>query len=350
MTSKMMAFRMTEWGQPPQKMEVDVPQVGPGQVLIKVAGVGLCGSDSNMQFIPQDVGDQLGWNMPFTLGHEAGGWIEQVGPGVTGFEPGEAVVLNSSNSCGGCSYCLEGQEHNCTVQNFGRGYGRDGSLAKYVLVENPREIIKLDKLDPRTAGPLVDAAATSYHGVKRLLPYLVPGSTVIVIGIGGLGSFAVQLLKVLSPARVIAVASSASRLVYARELGADDTINRAETDLTAGIRELAPEGAHVVMDFIGSDDTINQGISSLRKGGAFALVGSSHGRLSGELYSTLPKDGEVFVYEGASIAETREVISLAEEGKIRNDVDIYSFDEVEAALNDRSHGDTRGRPLIQMVD
>ena len=348
MTETMQAFRMLDWGQPPEMSEAPVPTAGPGQVLVRVAGVGVCGADPNMQKIPKEFGLQMGWNMPFTLGHETGGWIEHIGEGVKGFERGDAVVLVSPNSCGSCSYCREGADINCSYGSAGRGYGRDGGLAKYVLVENPRGLIKLNSLDPRTSGPLVDAGATSYHGVRRILPRLRPGTTAAIIGPGGLGAFAVQFIKVLSAARVICLDTNQARLDYARELGADHVINSAETDADAALRELAPDGVHAVMDFVGLDATIDTGIRALRAGGAFALVGSAPGKLTRDWINGLPKDGEVFTYQGSTIADTEDVVRLAEDGKIRNDVELYPFDQVEEAYGKLVRGELQGRAVIQV--
>jgi alcohol dehydrogenase, propanol-preferring len=342
MTQKMTAFRLLEWGGSPQRAEVDIPQPAAGQVLVRVAGVGVCGSDPKMSNLPAVVGDMFGWNMPFTLGHEVGGWIEELGDGVTGFDKGDPVVLVSSHSCGACSYCLEGHDINCVEGHAGRGYGRDGGLAPYVLVEHVREIIKLVSLDPATAGPLVDAGSTAYHGVRRVLPKLTPGSTAVVIGAGGLGSYAIQLLKVLSPARVVAVDTNPARLDFARELGADETFESSDP--------VGAEGAAVVMDFVGIDDTIRSGIRCLRKGGSFVLVGSGGGTLREGWYSALPKDGEIFTYEGATIADTRAVIALAEAGDIRVDVEEFSFDDIEVAYQRLQQGELQGRAVIRVAD
>ncbi|MBM3132484.1 MAG: alcohol dehydrogenase, partial [Chloroflexi bacterium] len=84
----MMAYRMVEWLKPPQIVEADIPDPGPGDVLVKVAGNGLCHSDIGMQQIPREIGEMIGWNMPFTLGHEVGGWVEALGEGVEGFAKG----------------------------------------------------------------------------------------------------------------------------------------------------------------------------------------------------------------------------------------------------------------------
>jgi len=349
MSNTMMAFRMLNWGEQPQKVEVAVPTPGPGQVLIQVAGVGVCGSDPKMIQIPDFIGRKLNWNMPFTLGHEVGGWIDKIGEGVTGFEPGDPVVLMGARSCGACSFCAEGADMNCDEGHYGRGYGRDGGLAPYVLVDHPREIIKLTTLDPVTAGPLTDAAVIPFHGVKRVLPKLTSGSTAVVIGVGGLGSFAVQFMKVLSPARVVAVDNNPSRLEYAMSLGADALIDSGDGETLQRLQEsLEADGAAVVLDFVGIDETIELGLACLRKGGSYGMIGANGGTLKKDWYGALPKDGEVFTYQGANLAEMREVIALAEAGKIRNDVDVYSFDEVEKAYEKLVNGQLQGRAVIKM--
>lgn len=344
---KMLAFRLNNWGETPRVDEVDVPRPGPGQVLVKVAGVGLCGSDPKMSSIPQTVGQMLNWRVPFTLGHEVGGWIEEPGEGVEDLAPGEPVALVSSHSCGCCSFCLEGADLNCQEGHVGRGYGRDGGLAPYVLVESAREIIKLDSLNPATAGPLTDAGATAYHGVKRVLPKLKAGSTAVVIGAGGLGSFAVQLLKVLSQASVVALDTNPARLDYVRTLGADQIINSASEEGASELKQLtAADPASAVLDFVGVDETIRTGLECLRRGGSYGLVGASGGTLKAPWYHLLPKDGEVFTYEGSSISDTREVIALAEAGKIRNEVDLYPFGKVETAYARLVAGKLRGRAVV----
>src|SRR4051794_29230994 len=169
----MRAYRMIGWSAPPRAVDVPVPSPGPGQVLVKVAGCGLCQSDLGMRQLPRAVGEKLGWTMPFTLGHEVAGWVAAArAPGV---REGDAVALVSPTSCGTCWYCVRGLDNSCPRGRTGRGYGRDGGLADYVLVDDPRSLLRLSALDPRGAGPLTDAGATAYHAVRRALPPVAPG-------------------------------------------------------------------------------------------------------------------------------------------------------------------------------
>lgn len=347
MSRTMLAYRLVDWEQPPQMVEVDVPKPGAGEVLVKVAGNGLCHSDIGMKHIPKMHGEMQRWHMPFTLGHEVGGWIEELGEGVQGLSVGDPVALISPNSCGTCSYCLRGQDNACLQSGFGRGYGRDGGLARYVLVGSARQVIQLQRLDPVTAGPLTDAGTTSYHAVKRALPKLIPGSTAVVIGAGGLGSFAVQFLRVLSPARVIAVDSNPARLDFARELGAHETLSGVSASTFQDLQALTNgQGAEAVLDFVGIDDTIAAGLAATRKAGAFALVGAGGGTLNQPWWFFLPKEADIFTFQGGTIADTQEVIALAEAGLIRNEVDLFPLSHVEEAYEKLDRGELRGRAVV----
>lgn len=346
----MRAYRVPGWGRPAGFEEVPVPEPGPGQVLVRVAGTGLCHSDLGMQQMPEETCVAMGWQVPFTLGHETGGHVAAIGAGVTTVAVGTPVALTSPSPCGDCSYCRAGSDNNCPHGTAGRGYGRDGGLAPYVLVESERWLVPLRTLDPTTVGPLTDAGTTAMHAVRRVLPRLGPSSTAVVIGAGGLGSFAVQLLRVLSPATVVAVDLHPARLDVARDLGAHEAVIGVDDATTEHLRGLSYDGLGVdaVLDFAGFDDTIRAGTAAVRPGGSYGLVGAGFGTLSAPWYSSLPRDGEVFTFQAGTIADTLEVIRLAEEGRIRNEVDLFSFDQVAEAYERLHAGTLRGRAVITM--
>jgi propanol-preferring alcohol dehydrogenase len=347
MANSMLAYRLTAWERPPEVVEIPVPSPGPGEVLIKVAGNGLCHSDIAMQSIPASFGPLIGWEMPFTLGHEIGGWIDRIGDGVTGWATGDKVVLVSMQSDGTCEFCLRGHDNACPAGTAGRGYGRDGGLAPFVVARASRDLIRLASMDPATAGPLTDAGATSYHAVKRVLPKLTPGSHAVVIGAGGLGSFAVQFLRVLSPATVTVVDANPARLAYAIELGAHHTVEGVDPLTTRSLREITgSKGADAVLDFVGIDSTIAAGLSSVRTLGSFGLVGAGGGSLNQPLMGSLPRGGEMFTFQGGCISDIIDVISLVESGLVRNDVELFTFDRVAEAYEKMEHGELRGRAVV----
>ncbi|MFC4906704.1 alcohol dehydrogenase catalytic domain-containing protein [Actinomadura gamaensis] len=344
----MRAYRIVGWREPPRLVDADVPEPGPGQVLVRVAGCGLCHSDLTMAGISAEIGEAIGWRVPFTLGHETAGRVAEVGAGVTAVRPGDPVALVSPASCGTCRLCARGLDASCPDGLAGRGYGRDGGLAEFVLAGSVRELVPLRGLDPATAGPLTDAGATAYHAVRRVLPRLHPDGTAVVIGAGGLGAFAVQFLRALGGARVVAIDTNPARLDHARELGADDALPGVDGGTAARVAELTGgRGADAVLDFVGADATIAAGVAMVGPAGAFGLVGAAGGGLRAPWSGTLPRDGEVFAFQGSSIADVREVVALAERGAIRNDVEVFPLDRVEDAYAALDKGSLRGRAVVR---
>ena len=342
----MVAYRIVAWGRPPELVEVPVPEPGPGEVLVEVAGNGLCHSDLTMAQMPGEMAEALGWHLPFTLGHEVGGRIAGLGAGVTGYGEGEAVALVSPTSCGTCALCRRGHDSACPHGLAGRGYGRDGGLARYVVAPAPRAVVKIGALDPLVAGPLTDAGATSHHAVDRVVPRLPEGSTALVVGAGGLGAFAVQLLRALTPARVVAVDTNPARRALALDLGADEVIEDVGA-LGAGRDAAGGSGAvEVVLDFVGIDATIAGGLAAVRPYGAYGLVGSAGGTLRRPWFGTLPRDADVFTFQGSSLADVQAVVALAEAGLVRSDVDVFPLSRVGEAYAALDAGTVRGRAVV----
>lgn len=344
----MRAYRVPAFLSAPEWQEVPEPTPGPGQVVVEVTAVGLCHSDIGMLDIPPTVAESLGWTAPFTLGHEIAGRISALGAGVHNLALGTAVILASS-SCGNCWYCVRGHSNNCIYGNVNRGAGDDGGLAPYVLVKTPRDLLELGDLDPVAAAPLTDAGATAYHGVNRVRNLLEPGSTAVVFGAGGLGSFAVQLLRVLSPAKIIAFDPSSDKRSLAMELGAHLALPGVSAETVEEVRNhTGGRGADAVLDFVGTDATIGAGVSSVRPGGAYGLVGAAGGTLTtpGGWYHLLPKDGEIFTYEGSSLADAQGVLALARSGLISSPVETFAFDDVEEAYRRLRAGTLRGRAVV----
>jgi len=348
MKKTMRAFRMLRWQEPPQLVEIDLPEPGPGQIRIKVAGNGVCQSDLHMPQLPAAMEKFLGWKMPFTLGHEVGGWIDALGRGVVGFEEGQPVAVVSTRSCGHCLECDAGFDNACDWNKIGRGYGMDGGIADYVVVESERPIIPLERLDPRRAGPLTDAGSTSLHGVHRVTDRLGPGRTAFVIGAGGLGSFAIQYLKILTKARILVADVASDKRARAIELGADDCID-------GGIPNVAGEvlartdgrGADAVLDFVGTTATIATSIAALAKLGRYALIGAGEGRLEAPLMGALAgKGASITSFVGGTADDTRAAIELAEQGLIRNDVEFFDIADAAKAFEKLAAGQLSGRAVI----
>jgi alcohol dehydrogenase, propanol-preferring len=342
----MKAYQLTAWQTPPQLREVEVPEPGPGEVLLKVGGAGACHSDLHLMEWPEGL---MNFDLPFTLGHENAGWVEALGAGIEGLEVGEAVAVYGPWGCGRCRACRRSAENYCERQAeigaFGGGLGLDGGMAEYMLVPHPRLLLPLGDLDPRDAAPLSDAALTPYHAVKRSLDVLVPGSTAVVIGVGGLGHMAVQILRALSPARVIAVDTSDEKLRLAREVGAEEAVMAGEGAAETINEAVQGRGAELVIDMVGSDDTLALSAQIVRFESHLTVVGLAGGTFEFG-FGALPFECQLTIPYWGSAVELMEVLDLARAGKIRSHVERFPLDRVEDAYEKMRSGDLDGRAVI----
>jgi propanol-preferring alcohol dehydrogenase len=338
----MHAFRLTA----PHTTELQsMPQPEPkaGEVLIRVGAAGVCHSDLHIIDAP----DALGMPIPLTLGHENAGWIEALGPGVTGFERGEAVAVYGIVGCGSCVACLAGRDNECRrLPPGGIGLSRDGGMAEFVVVP-ARQLIAIGDLDVAQAAPLTDAGLTPYHAIDITRRNLRPSSTCIVIGVGGLGHMAVQILAATSASRIVAVDVRDEALQLAREVGAHETL-RSDQDAATNIRTLVgppPGGADVVLDFVGSSVTVDLARAVVTTGGDVSIVGLAGGALPVG-FGTLPMEARVSVPFWGTRAELAEVIALAQAGRIRAHIERFSLENVTSAYDSLRAGRLKGRAVV----
>jgi propanol-preferring alcohol dehydrogenase len=315
--------------------------------VIRIAGAGACHSD--LHLMHDFEAGMLPWGPPFTLGHENSGWVDALGPGVTGFEVGQPVLVHGPWGCGHCHRCRQGLENYCEHQQavgaMGGGLGLDGGMAAKMLIPHARHLVPLRDLDPVEAAPLTDAGLTPYHAVKRSLPLLIPGSVAVVIGVGGLGHMGVQVLDALTPATIVAVDSRDHALEIARSVGASHTVRAGEDaaqevlDLTRG------RGADVVLDFVGADATLALAAQTVRQLGHLTIVGLGGGTLPVSFFG-IPYEASVASTYWGSVTELMEVVELAESGKIAAKVTRYSLDDAVRAYEAMEHGELDGRAVI----
>ena len=342
----MKALRLTAWQNEPHLVDIDIPEPGPGQVLIRVGGAGACHSDLHLMEWPAGM---LPYPLPFTLGHETAGWVEKLGAGVTGLPIGAPVAVYGPWGCGQCRTCRLGQENYCErsaeIKVAGGGLGLDGGMAEYMLVPSARFLIPLRELSPREAAPLTDAGLTPYHAIKRSLGLLVPGSSAVVIGAGGLGHMGIQILTALSSAHVIAVDVAADKLELARQVGAADTV-AAGADAAPAILDLTHgQGAELVVDFVGADSTLALAAKISRKQGHLTIVGLAGGKLPVDFFA-LPYECSLATTYWGTLPELMEVIALAEAGKITPHIRPFSLDQAVEAYQLLKQGKLAGRAVI----
>ena len=341
----MRAYRLLDW-QRPGFADVPAPVPGDDEVLVRVGGVGLCHSD--VLFLDSAAG-VLPYDVPFTLGHEIAGWVESPGAAVTDLAEGDAVAVACMSPCGTCRWCRRGADNYCVESWRGRGFGRDGGLASHVVVRRS-ELVPLGDLDPRVVAPLTDAGATSYHAVQRVRPKLdsaaaAGDSTAVVIGVGGLGAYAVQWLRLQTTARIVAVEAREERMQAARELGAHDVLLSGD-GLSRRLRDVVGgDGADAVLDFVGTDATMNAALRNAATMGSVAIVGQGFG--SASIRWGLPAhDCDVFIPQGSTIAELHEVVALARNGDVRVEVEQFGFDETPTAYDRLRAGTLNGRAVV----
>ncbi|MGW3557808.1 NAD(P)-dependent alcohol dehydrogenase [Streptomyces sp. NPDC000963] len=342
----MKALQYRAVGAPPEVVTVPDPEPGPGQVLLRVTAAGVCHSDIAVMSRPAD---QIPFPLPLTLGHEGVGTVEALGAGVEGFAVGDAVAVYGPWGCGACFMCAQGKENYCLrAAELGirpPGLGAPGAIAEYMVVDSPRHLVPLGDLDPVRAAPLTDAGLTPYHAVKRSLPKLVPGSTAVVIGTGGLGHVAIQLLRAMTAARVVALDVTEEKLALARTVGAHETV-LSDASAAAAVRELTGgRGAEVVLDFVGAPPTVTSAGAMAAVEGDVTIVGLGGGALPVGFGSPAYEVSVASPYWGTR-AELIEVLDLARAGAVDVHVETYALDDAPKAYERLHEGRVRGRAVI----
>lgn len=343
----MQAYRLTRWQEPARLEEVPVPEPGPGEVLVRIGGAGACHSDLHLMDWPEG---QLPFGPPFTLGHENAGWVAELGAGVDGLAVDEPVAVYGPWGCGRCRACRASRENYCErhaeIGVFGGGLGRDGGMAPYMLVPSPRLLVPLGDLDPRDAAPLSDSALTPYHAIRRSLDRLRPGTTAVVIGVGGLGQMAVQLLRTLTSARIVSVDTNPAHLDRAGALGSDVQLVPGDDTATEIVELTAGRGAILVLDVVGSTSTLALAARIVTVDGQLTVLGRAGGTLEWTATGVLPWASSLsFTYWGSAI-ELIEVLDLAREGRIHTDVERFPLADAPAAYAALREGRIRGRAVI----
>jgi NAD+-dependent secondary alcohol dehydrogenase Adh1 len=286
--------------------------------------------------------EPFGVRLPYIPGHETAGWVEQAGPEVRTARPGDAVLVNPSDSCGRCRPCRLGLDTYCESARM-PGFTADGGFAEY-MVTSERGVVRLPAgLAPADVAPHADAGLAAYRAVKKAAGALGAGDSVVVLGAGGLGHIAIQLLKHLTPADVIAVDLSEEALGLARELGADHTVQGGPAAVQS-VREVSGGGVRAVIDFVGEGDVPGQAIGMLRRGGSYYLVGYG-GQINIPSATIVANELSIIGNLVGTHTELEELVWLAV-GKVSVRTRRYPLDEINDAVEDLRSGRLAGRAVI----
>ncbi len=343
----MRALRLTTYHEEAELLEVDDPEPAPGQVVIKVGAAGLCHSDLHMM---HGSAASAPWPVPFTLGHETAGWVHAVGAGVQGVALGHPVAVYGAWGCGTCERCLRGMDNLCEDPSHrvgrGSGLGLDGGMAEFMLVPDQRYLVPLPEgVTPYAAAPLTDAGLTPFHAIRLSAAKLGPTATALVIGIGGLGHVAVQILKATTAARVIAVDTKAHPLELAASLGADAGILAGDGAAEQVRRATRGRGADLVLDCVGSADTLALAAASARSMGDITLIGVAGGTLPFRFGHPASEVSVRSVYWG-SRSELVEVLELAARGLLSVQATAYPLERAIEAYRALAAGEVLGRAVV----
>ena len=318
---------LRSFNQPLSIEERPRPEPKGEEVLVRVSGSGVCHSDLHISegLVP-------GTTLPLVLGQEIAGTAEGIGP----------VLVYASWGCGQCEMCSRGDEQLCPSAREA-GWARDGGYAEYVLVPSRRYLLPLGGLDPVRAAPLADAGVTSYRAVKRASSWLegeLDGGhpkTAIVLGLGGLGQFGVQFLRLLIPeTRIIVVDVQESKLRKARTLGVEEA---TFPDV------IGPSTAEAVLDFVGTDETLGLASRAVKRGGVVVQIGEAGGKTPFGMRS-VPFEASFTTSIWGSMQDLATVLEYAKLGRIRWDVESLPLDKANEALVRLRKGEVPGRIVL----
>ncbi|MCW2820611.1 MAG: adh [Marmoricola sp.] len=339
----MKAVRLHGYDQMPVVDEVPVPKVsGPLDVVVRIGGAGVCRTD--LHVIEGQWQQAMSPSLPYTLGHENAGWVEEVGSAVTNVAVGDTVILHPTPTCGLCRACRAGDDMHCTESSF-PGLDSDGGMAEYLLT-SARACVRLDpETQPEDVAALADAGITAYHAVRKAIPLLHPGTTAVVVGAGGLGHIGIQCLLATTATRVVVVDPNPAALELATELGAHHTVQAGDSVVDA-VKELTDgEGAEVVLDFVAEKGAENSSFAMTRPGGSDFVIGYG-GTLSIPTLDVISTERNIIGNIVGTYNELAELMVLAQRGLVTLHTRTYPLDAAPDALRDLEAGKIRGRAIL----
>ena len=306
----MRAARLVQVGKPLEDAEIPIPEIGPTDVLIRVAACGICYSDAHYR-----AGISRIDPLPVTLGHEVAGRVEKTGAKVTNVASGERVCVHYLVSCGRCDFCIRGLEQFCpTGQMIGKH--RDGGYAEFIKVPGRNAFVLPDEISFQVGAIMMCSSATALHALNKAR--LKSGETVAIFGFGGLGFSALQLARAFDCGPIYVVEINQAKLASIEKLGAV-ALDGSARDPVEQIKEATHgKGVDVSLELIGSATTMRQAVGCLGALGRAALVG-----LTGESMSIFPypelinKEAEIIGVSDHLATELPALIELARSGKLR---------------------------------
>lgn len=342
MSRTMKAAVVHEFGKPLSIEEVAIPEVGPGQVLMKVMSSGVCHTDLHAAH-----GD---WPVkptpPFIPGHEGAGYVAAMGAGVTAVKEGDRIGIPwLYSACGRCEFCLKGWETLCPNQQ-NSGYSVNGSFAEYVLVD-PNYVAHLPKeMDFAPIAPVLCAGVTVYKGLKET--EVRPGQWVAISGIGGLGHLAVQYAKAMGM-HVVAIDVAQEKLELAKQMGAEIVVNALEPEPVKKVLSATGGGAHGVLVTAVSPKAFSLGVDVLRRMGTMTLCGLPPGDFPISIFDLVLQRKTLRGSIVGTRLDMQECLGFAAEGKVKVHYNTERLDDVNSIFDRMLAGHIDGRIVMEIA-
>lgn len=320
----MRSVRLLQLGHPLLDVEVAVPEIGPADVLVRVAACGICHSDAHYRAGISPIS-----NLPVTPGHEIAGTVESVGKNVDAFRPGHRVCVHYLAHCGTCDFCLRGNEQFCPdVEMIGKH--RDGGYAEFIKVPARSVFALPDEILFAHGAIMMCSSATALHALNKAR--LKPGESVAIFGFGGLGYSALQLARALDCGAIYVVEVNRAKLASAVALGAIP-ISATASDPVQQVRDATGgKGVDVSIELVGTSVTMCQAFRCLGILGRAAMVALSREPLSVVPYTEMiGKEAEIIGVSDHLASEILLLMRYAQSGKLTFPESALRFVDLDAA-------------------
>ena len=316
-----------------------VPQPGLGEVLVQVHASGLCATDLHLLSGRQPLGE-----LPRIIGHEIAGEIVALGNGVTHWRLGDRVTVAIDITCGRCRHCLTGETQRCVAMRR-IGFEHDGGHADYVVVPAANLVAVPPEISYDAAAILPDAVACMYHSLVHQ-GRVALGQRVLILGVGGLGIHGVQIAR-HAGAEVLATSRRWERVAMAEKYGAVGVNTKDQSLQTTVATFTHGEGVDLVVDNIGTRDSVREGLSMLRPGGKLLLVGYLDETLELPSMRFFKTEQEIIGCRGSTKRDLIEVVRLVQSGRITPVIGAhYKLEQIEEAAERLEEGDLVGRIVL----
>ena len=348
----MRCYCVTHHGQPLELVERPDPEAQGTEVVLRVKAAGLCHTDLHIWEGYYDLGGGRRLNLadrgikpPLTLGHEICGEVVSAGPGAGTAPMGKTMLVHPWIGCGECATCQRGEENLC-LKSQSLGVVRPGGFAEYVVVPHPRYLVDLEGLDAANAAPLACAGLTTYSALKKLGDRLYQDA-VVIIGAGGLGLMAIEILKALGGKGAIVVDIDPAKRDAAMSAGALQVIDGMADDAVKQVIKATGGGARSVLDLVGAPPTVTLAMGASARGGHIVICGL----MGGEINLSLPViPMRPLTLQGSyvgTLSELKELVRLFKDKAVRPiPVVRRPLAEANAALEDLLRGKVVGRNIL----